>query len=274
MIQNNKKIDLVKLKKYLDKQVKIYNTPDFIKNDPISIPHQFKKKQDIEISAFITALIAWGKRSMIINNAKKIIAFMKNSPHDFLLNNKINLSDLESLGHRTFLKIDLFYILTFLKYHYSKNESLESAFEIGNFSNMDDRLNNFHDYIFSLKGFEERTRKHIPHPKRRSACKKINLFLRWMVRYDNNGVDFGLWKKIAIKDLIFPLDIHVCRISNLLGILNIKQVNWKAAIELTNIFKILDENDPIKYDFALFGMGESGFFSNNKKFNFPDIYLN
>lgn len=243
------------LKEFLDSKVEQYNQPSFIKDDPISIPHLFSKKQDIEIAGFFAAVFAWGNRTTIINKSKELMQLMNMQPHAFCLNADLErLKRLLDFKHRTFNATDLLYFVEFLKFHYQHNNSLETAFtKWGN--DIEQMLIGFHHYFFSLEDFPQRTKKHIATPEKKSNCKRLNMFLRWMVRNDNKGVDFGIWKKIKPSQLICPIDLHVARVAKCLNLLQRKQIDWQAAIGLTNYLKILDPNDPVKYDFALFGLG-------------------
>jgi len=247
------------VKEILEYYYKKYNTIDFIKDDPISIPHKFSKKQDIEISAFWTSVIAWGRRNMIMKNANKLFDLMDNAPYDFIVNHEEK--DRErflDFKHRTFQPTDTLYFLEFLQWYYKNNDSLETAFSDHlnkTDENIESALVGFHNLFFSLDDAPHRTKKHIPTPIRKSTCKKLNMFLRWMVRKDENGVDFGIWNNINTSQLMIPIDVHVERIARNLGLLSRKQRDWKAVIELTNNLKNIDSSDPIKYDFALFGYG-------------------
>ncbi len=239
-----------------------YNQPDFIADDPISIPHQFTKAQDIEIMGFWAAVLAWGNRRTIINKCQELITLTDHSPHDFMLNHQV--SDLKrflNFKHRTFNATDALYFIHFFKHHYSQHESLESAFTMS-FSEqaptVETALSTFHEYFFSLTEYPERTRKHIATPARNSACKRLNMFLRWMVRQDGKGVDFGIWKKIKPAQLVCPCDVHVERVARSLGLLTRKPMDWKTALELTENLRQFDAEDPVKYDFALFGLGVVG----------------
>lgn len=243
------------LKDFLDKKVEQYNTPAFIDNDPISIPHSFTKKQDIEIMGFFAAILAWGQRKTIINKSRELAIRMDNSPLDFILNHSdYDLKKLLGFKHRTFNDTDLLYTIHFMKHHYSKFESLEDAFILNNFTKIKESLVNFHNYFFSLPEAPMRTKKHIPTPLRGSACKRINMYLRWMVRKDNNGVDFGIWNKLNPSQLICPLDLHVERTAKKLNLLTREKSDWTSAIELTENLRLLDPEDPVKYDFALFAV--------------------
>ena len=248
-----------KLKDFLDRKYEEYDQPSFIQDDPVSIPHLFSKKQDIEIAAFFASIFAWGNRTTIIQKSLELMRLMDMQPHAYILNaTETDLKRLTSFKHRTFNTTDLFYFLEFFKHHYKKGESLESAFTAGinkNDDNIENALNNFYQYFFSLEHVPERTRKHIASPAKKSTCKRLNMFLRWMVRKDRNGVDFGIWKNISPAQLVCPIDLHVARVSRKFGLLNRKQIDWTAALELTTSLKNLDADDPVKYDFALFGLG-------------------
>jgi uncharacterized protein (TIGR02757 family) len=250
-----------KFKKYLDKKVDEYNQPFFINDDPVSIPHLFTKKQDIEIAAFFASIFAWGNRTTIINKSKELLSLMDNAPHDFCLNEDINrVKKLLQFKHRTFNSTDLLYFIEFLQHHYQKNDSLETAFtkELNKKDDtIENGLNGFYTYFFSLEDSPPRTHKHIASPQKNSTCKRLNMFLRWMVRKDNKGVDFGIWKNISPSQLICPVDVHVARVARHFNLLQRKQIDWQAALELTNYLRTLDKTDPVKYDFALFGIGVS-----------------
>lgn len=240
------------LKKILDQKVAVYNQSTFIKTDPISIPHLFSQKQDIEIAAFFAAIFAWGNRTTIINKSKELMNRMDFAPYEFCLNP--NYKKLLGFKHRTFNDTDILYFVEFLHHHYTNNSSLETAFsKHGN--TIEEMLNGFYTYFFSLEDAPLRTRKHIASPIKKSNCKRLNMFLRWMVRTDNNGVDFGLWKEIKPSQLICPIDVHVARVAKRFNLLTRQQIDWQAALELTEYLRTLDADDPIKYDFALFGLG-------------------
>lgn len=253
------------LKDLLDEKYNQYNHPSFIKDDPISIPHGFTKKQDIEIAAFFAAVLAWGTRKGIINSCNRLLAGMKNDPHHFILT--VNLDDKNTFGsfkgfvHRTFNQFDLWHLFNFLQHHYRENESLETAFSqwmTDTDENTEKALTGFHNYVFSFADGakeEQHCRKHISTPGKKSACKRLNMFLRWMVRKDDKGVDFGIWQDIQPSQLICPLDVHVSRVARRFNVLQRKQDDWLAATELTCYLKTLDANDPVKYDYALFGLG-------------------
>jgi len=252
---------LKSLKIFLDKKVEEYNNVHFIKDDPVSLPHLFDKKQDIEIAGFFAATFAWGIRKTIINKGMSLFQLMDNAPYDFCRHHtESDLKKLEGFCHRTFNDTDLLYFISFLKCHYSKNNSLESAFFNKATMNAKDdmiekALNYFNQYFFSMEDIPSRTKKHVAAPNRNSSCKRLNMFLRWMVRHDNKGVDFGIWKKIKPSDLMCPIDLHVARVSKKLNLLSRKQLDWLAAIELTEQLRKFDPADPVKYDFALFGLG-------------------
>lgn len=243
------------LKEFFDAKVKQYNTPAFIKDDPVSIPHLFTKRQDIEIAGFFAALFAWGNRSIIINKSKELMKMMDMAPHAFILDPGIEvLKRLTHFKHRTFNATDLLYFVEFLRFHYSSNDSLETAFTRWG-ADVESMLTGFHHYFFSLEDAPPRTRKHIATPYKGSNCKRLNMFLRWMVRQDNCGVDFGIWRNISPSALICPVDLHVARVAQRFQLLDRKQMDWKAALELTSYLRTLDDQDPAKYDFALFGLG-------------------
>jgi len=247
------------LQTLLNEKVETYNRPFFIDSDPISIPHSFSKKQDIEIAGFFAAIFAWGNRTTIINKSKELMDLMDNTPHDFVLNHQPkDLKNLLRFKHRTFNSTDLLYFIHFFHHHYKKHDSLETAFSIGldkKDINTENALNGFYDYFFSLPDVPSRTKKHIAAPKNKSSCKRLNMYLRWMVRNDKCGVDFGIWKNIKTSQLIMPLDLHVIRVAKRYQLLTRKQSDWQAAVELTETLKRFDPKDPVKYDYALFGMG-------------------
>jgi len=247
------------LKKFLDRKVELYNQPSFIKDDPISIPGRFTKKQDIEIAGFFAAVFSWGNRNTIISKSNELMQLMDNAPYQFCMQHSdYDLKKLLSFKHRTFNTTDLLYFVAFFNMHYHNHNSLESAFT--QWMNKKDEtvenaLNGFYHYFFSLPDVPQRTRKHIAAPEKNSSCKRLNMFLRWMVRNDNKGVDFGTWKNISPAQLICPLDVHVIRVATELKILHRKIPDWQAALELTSFLRTLDKADPVKYDFALFGTG-------------------
>ncbi|TKC01510.1 TIGR02757 family protein [Pedobacter cryotolerans] len=286
--------DFNQLKDFLDFKVEQYNRPNFIPNDPICIPHQYKLKQDIEIAAFFAAILAWGQRKTIINKCNELFLRMDNQPYDFMLNHSDDdLKGLLGFKHRTFNDTDLFYFVSFFKHHYLQSDTLETAFlpqqQIFNSAYLPEKyndesyvevssspcaltdfkpddftaekaLNHFRSYFFSLPDFPRRTFKHISSPLQKSTCKRLNMFLRWMVRKDNCGVDFGIWNTIPTSALICPCDVHVDRVGRLLGLIKRKQTDWLTAVELTENLMEFDANDPVKYDFALFGLGVEGEF--------------
>ena len=248
---------LSELKDFLDQKVEQYNVPGFIDLDPISIPKRFERKQDIEITAFWTAILAWGQRVTIINKANELFAAMDNAPYDFIVNHtEVDRQKFQDFKHRTFNYTDTLYFLEFLQNHYKNFDSLEDAFlPDDKFIDVESSLNHFRSYFFDHPFAPDRTHKHIASPARKSTCKRLNMFLRWMVRKDNKGVDFGLWNRIHQSELMMPLDVHVERHGRALGLLKRKQRDWLSVVELTENLRKLDPNDPVKYDFALFGMG-------------------
>jgi uncharacterized protein (TIGR02757 family) len=243
------------LKEFLDSKVDQYNQPSFINDDPVSIPHLFTKKHDIEIAGFFASIFAWGNRTTIIKKSKELMRAMQMQPYEFILHhNSTDLKRLLSFKHRTFNTTDLLYFVEFLKYHYTNNKSLETAFtRHGN--TIEQMLTGFHHYFFSMADIPLRTKKHIATPEKNSTCKRLNMFLRWMVRRDDKGVDFGIWKTISPSQLICPIDLHVARVSRHFNLLQRKQTDWQAALELTDNLRKFDKNDPVKYDFALFALG-------------------
>lgn len=248
----------------LNDKANLYEQAGFITDDPISIPHRFYKKQDIEIAGFFAAILAWGNRKSIISSCAFLMNRMDNAPYDFIINFEENdLIPLIDFKHRTFNATDLFHFLNFLQFHYQYlgEESLETAFSMHlkpDDRNIEPALIGFYNGFFDEKYFTDfpvRTKKHIATPEKKSACKKLNMYLRWMVRSNAKGVDFGIWKNIKPAQLICPLDVHVSRVSRRLGLLSRSQNDWRAAIELTEHLKMFDAIDPVRYDFALFGLG-------------------
>jgi uncharacterized protein (TIGR02757 family) len=244
------------LKDFLDSKVLEYNTTDFIDTDPVQIPHLYTLKEDVEIAAFLTATIAWGNRKMIINNAKKMMDLMGNSPYDFVLNHQEHhLENLENFVHRTFNGQDFVCFIKNLKHIYLHHYGLESIFANHITNNRTaPAITTFKKVFFEANNIE-RTHKHISDPEKGSAAKRINMFLRWMVRSDMNGVDLGIWKTIPTAALSCPLDVHSGNVARKLGLINRKQNDAKALLELDNNLRKMDANDPVKYDFALFGLG-------------------
>lgn len=248
------------LKSFLDEKYDEYNVTGFIQDDPVSIPHQFDKKEDIEIAGFLAASIAWGNRKMIINNANKLLKQMGYFPHEFLMNASEN--DFDAFGnfvHRTFNGEDAIYFMKSLRNIYQKHNGLEAVFNDGlKYSGkLTTALDHFRNTFLELP-YKPRTAKHIANVMKGSAAKRICMYLRWMVRKDNRGVDFGLWNNIPTSKLMLPLDVHTGNVSRKLGLLNRKSSDWKAVLEVTANLRKFDENDPVKYDYALFGLGVSG----------------
>lgn len=246
------------LQEFLDQKSDQYNNSQFVSEDPISIPHRFSRLQDIEISGFFAAILSWGRRDTIVNNSRKLMDLMGNAPYDFILHHtEKDLKPFLSFTHRTFNATDLLFFVGALQEYYSTFVSLESAFSThlqpGD-KNVRRALVGFQEIIFAGE-HPLRTRKHLSSPARNSACKRLNMYLRWMVRCDLRGVDFGLWKTISPAQLIIPMDIHVSRVAKRLGLLEKETVNWKNAERLTEELQKFDPNDPVKYDFALFGLG-------------------
>lgn len=248
------------MKLFLDEKVDLYNNTAFIENDPVSIPHMFSRKQDREIMGLFAAVLAWGQRKTIIAKCKELADRFGNEPYRFVMEHgDEDLKGLLGFTHRTFNDTDLLYFIEFLHHHYSHFDTLEDAFlHQGIFNSTEESLIHFEKSFFSLPEAPHRTRKHIATPLRNSACKRINMFLRWMVRCDDKGVDFGIWKRIPPSALVCPIDLHVDRTARRLGLITRKQTDWKTALELTGNLRQLDPTDPVKYDFALFGLSVEG----------------
>ena len=245
------------LKEFLDAKVKEINIAQFIEDDPICIPKSFKSKQDIEITAFWTATMAWGQRVTIINKCRELFALMDNSPYDFIVNhNELDRKRFESFKHRTFQFTDTLYFLEFLQWFYKRHDSLEEHFM--QYQDVESALTAFNELFFHLPDAPQRTRKHVASPARKSTCKRLNMFLRWMVRKDEAGVDFGLWSNISPSILMMPFDVHVERVARRLGLLKRKQRDWRTVVELTETLRGFDPRDPVKYDYALYGLGVLG----------------
>ncbi len=248
--------NIKELKNFLDEKVAQYNNPKFIELDPIQIPHSYSKKEDIEISGFLSAIISWGNRTSIVKNAKRMLAYMGESPYDFIINHKEHhLKQIDGFVHRTFNSDDLLTFIEGLKHIYKIKSGLEGIFT--KFKTSDSLQPAIHEL---KKEFFEvphllRTQKHLPDPLNGSAAKKINMYLRWMIRQDNAGVDFGIWKSISPSILSCPLDVHTGNVARKLGLLKRKMNDAKAVQELDEVLRQLDKHDPVKYDFALFGLG-------------------
>ncbi len=250
------KLRKTEIKEFLDAKVELYNHPKFIESDPIQIPHQFSKKEDIEIAGFLTATIAWGNRKSIITNANRMMALLDHAPFEFIMQHEN--SDLERLGpfvHRTFNGDDFAQFIKSLKYIYKNEKGLEAIFaKHADNAYLQNSIHQFKKVFFEIPHIE-RSKKHVSDPFKNSAAKRINMFLRWMVRNDNNGVDFGIWSSLSPSQLSCPLDVHSGNVARKLGLLKRKQNDAKALAELDGSLRRLDQNDPVKYDFALFGLG-------------------
>ena len=242
------------VKELLDRKYEEFHNSSFVDDDPICIPHRFSKKQDIEIAGFFAATFAWGQRITIINKCTELLELMDMAPFEFITHfEESDLKRFVFFKHRTFNFIDLSFFSRRLKAHYTEHDSLEQLFLSG--VTTQERLAHFHDAFIDLNGFEKRTKKHIATPARKSTCKRLNMYLRWMVRDDKGGVDFGLWKQFKPADLMCPLDVHVARVARDLGLLKRTQNDWRAVEELTDQLRKFDPEDPVKYDYALFGLG-------------------
>lgn len=242
----------------LEEMVAKWNRQDFIQEDPISIPHRYNKVQDKEISGFFSALFSWGNRKTIINKSNELMRLMDDTPYDFIIHHgETDLKRFETFTHRTFQSTDVLYFISFLKFHYTNHQSLEDAFLYGGQPyNQKSALTAFHQYFFSQPFAPQRTKKHVSTPAKNATCKRLNMFLRWMVRQDDSGVDFGLWKKIPASCLMIPYDVHVEKAARSLGLLKRKQKDWTAVEELTERLRYFNNADPIRYDFALFGLSK------------------
>lgn len=242
------------IKDFLEEAYLKYNNCAFIENDPICIPHLFTKKEDIEIAGFLAATIAWGNRKSIINNATKLMQWMDYQPHDFILNHrKSDLKPFSNFVHRTFNGNDCLFFISSLKHIYQKHNGLEAAFK-GNGEDIKENIIHFRK-IFLQTSHLSRSEKHISNPEQKSSAKRLCMFLRWMVRKDNFGVDFGIWNSIQPRQLCLPLDVHTGKVSRTLGLLHRTQNDWQAVSEITHTLKQFDPIDPVKYDFSLFGIG-------------------
>lgn len=244
------------LKEFLDEKVILYNNKNFIETDPVQIPHLYTLKEDIEIAGFLAATIAWGNRKMIINNSYKLMQMMGNSPYDFVMNHSENhLENLGNFVHRTFNGVDAITFIKSLQHIYKDHNGLETIFSKHIENNSTQKsISEFKKVFFEIE-HSHRTQKHISDPLNGSAAKRINMYLRWMVRNDNNGVDLGIWKNIPTSALSCPLDVHSGNVARKLELLTRKQNDAKALFELDSNLRLLDANDPVKYDFALFGLG-------------------
>ena len=249
-------MNLQELKIFLDEKVNQFNQPAFIETDPIQVPKSFSEKENIEISAFLTATIAWGNRQAIIKNAFRLMSLMENQPYDFILHASENeMEQLRKFVHRTFNGHDSIYFIRSLKNLYKNHGGLQSVFVKGfqQQNTAKSALEYFYNLFFEQEG--ERTRKHVSNVTKGASGKRLNMFLRWMIRQDATGIDFGLWNEIPMSALMLPLDVHTGNVARKLGILKRKSNDWKAVEEVTKTLRIFDPSDPIKYDFALFGLG-------------------
>lgn len=249
-------MDKNELKDFLDEKAAYYDRPLFIENDPIQIPHLFSKKEDIEIAGFLVATIAWGNRKSIINNGNRLMDLVGRSPFDFVMDHsEKDLEPLSHFVHRTFNGGDLIYFIKALRYIYKHHNGLEAVFSrYAEKDSLQKAIHEFKKTFFALPHLQ-RTEKHVSDPMKNSAAKRINMYLRWMVRPDDTGVDFGIWKSLSPSQLSCPLDVHTGTIARKLGLIKRKQNDGKALVELDGCLREFDPNDPVKYDFALFGLG-------------------
>ena len=251
-----KTLNREQLKDFLDLKVELYNHPRFIESDPIQIPHQYSKKEDIEIAGFLTATIAWGNRKSIINNAQRMMQLLDHAPHEFIMNHKEqDLEPLQSFVHRTFNGDDFIQFVQSLKHLYTTHGGLEAVFaKHSERASTQMAIHQLKQHFFEID-HQPRSKKHVSDPLKNSSAKRINMFLRWMVRNDANGVDFGIWRGLSPSQLSCPLDVHSGNVARKLGLLQRTQNDAKALNELDTTLRELDPNDPVKYDFALFGLG-------------------
>lgn len=249
-------LEFSELKDFLDEKVAAFNTPSFIEDDPISIPHRFTLKEDIEIAGFLAATIAWGNRKVIVKNARRMVELMGNAPYDFVMQHSAQqLERLDGFVHRTFNAVDFAYFIKALKHIYTAHDGLEALFvRHATSDTLQPAIHAFKQVFFEIE-HPARTTKHVSDPKKGSAAKRINMWLRWMVRNDQKGVDLGLWQGISPAALSCPLDVHSGNVARKLGLLTRKQNDAKAVAQLDASLRQLDKNDPVKYDFALFGLG-------------------
>lgn len=246
-------MDHKQVKQLLDDLYFSDNQVPFIADDPIQIPHKYKQLQDIEIVAFWTAMLAWGQRKTIVNKSLELFEMMGDSPYDFIVNlNDEKRRAFSEFKHRTFNYTDTLYFLEYFNQYYNTQETLEDAFLVNGRFEAKPSLTAFHNQFFDLEFAPQRTRKHIATPAKNSACKRISLFLKWMVRKDEKSGDMGVWSRIDKSDLIIPLDVHVMNTVQALKITKESKVNWKLAQEITDYLKVLDTSDPVKYDYSLF----------------------
>lgn len=251
--------DLTATKALLDEAYDRLARPDFCQGDPVQVPRSFTRKEDREVMGFFTATIAWGQRKTIITNARRLAELMDGKPFDFVMGaDNMDLSRLDRFAHRTFNGTDARQFVLSLRSLYRMHGDLEGAFLAnGRIDDMAAAIGRFKQRFFTGE-HALRTRKHVADPSRGSNAKRINMFLRWMVRPDDRGIDMGLWKRVPTKALHVPLDVHTGRVARELGLLQRGQDDWKSVIELTEALRQLDPVDPIRYDIALFGLGVEG----------------
>ncbi len=249
-------VNLENLKEFLDEKVNRYNLPEFIESDPIQVAKKFSEKKDIEIAGFLTATISWGNRPAIIKNALRMMDLLENSPHEFVTNaSDFEMESLRKFVHRTFNGDDLVYFVRAIKNIYLQHGGMQEVFENGfqNSGTIYGALEHFHKLFYEPGG--ERTKKHVSNVAKGASAKRLNMYLRWMCREDRAGVDFGLWRRIPPSALMLPLDLHTGNVGRKLGLLQRRTNDWKAVEEITSALRTFDPDDPIKYDFALFGLG-------------------
>ncbi len=253
------------LRLWAEEQRRRFHLPSFVERDPIQVPRSFQRLQDVEIAAFFTSLMAWGRRDLIIRSAKRLMERMDNAPFDFVRGyGAADWRQIEGFVHRTLQASDVLYMLRWLRLYYEQQESLQTAFSrhlSTSDTDITQALVGFRKEFFSLPEAPKRTEKHLSSPEKGgSACKRLCMFLRWLVRVDTaeEGVDLGLWREISPRQLIMPLDVHVLRVANRLGLCGNLKPNWQSAQTLTARLREWSAADPLKYDFAFFGAGEAG----------------
>ena len=247
------------MKSFLDLKADQFNRPEFISDDPISIPHRFRKKHDIEIAAFFASILAWGQRKTIINKCSQLMSMMDNDPYNFIVNHsQADLKPISRFTHRTFNGVDAQYFVAALQNIYKSYGGMEKVFAVDKDElTVEKGIVAFRKEFFSIP-HPARTKKHVSTPEKKSTCKRINMFLRWMVRNDKRGVDFGIWNSVKPSQLVCPCDVHVDRVARKLKLIKRSQRDWQTAVELTDNLKKFDPSDPVRYDFALFGLGIEG----------------
>ena len=250
-------VPATEMKQFLEEKYLQYNNPSFIPSDPISIPHRFTLQHDREISGFLVSAIAWGRRDLILRSANNLLEAMDSAPYEFVMSaGAEDMKRVSRFVHRTFNGTDCNYFIKGLRHIYTDFGSMEDVVLEGmnRSGSLKEGIAHLRQYFF-CEHHEQRTEKHFADVTGGAAGKRVNMYLRWMVRQDNRGVDFGIWKRIDPSVLYIPLDLHSGNTARKLGLLNRKINDWKAVEELTAVLREFDPEDPVKYDFALFGLG-------------------